>query len=235
MKHVGIVGCSHEGAALCYRTICAMGAERLGGHAHPEVSLHSYSFGDYVQYLEASDWSGVADLMVRSAEKLAAAGADFLICPDNTIHEVLPEVASRTELPWLHIAEVVRDEALQRGFSRIGLMGTRWLVDGPVYPNAFAAVGLEYLRPDAVDRATVNRIILEELVRGEFHLKSADELIGVTEHFEAAGCDAVALACTELPLVLDDSNSAVPVLDSTRLLARAAVRRATGEAVGASN
>jgi aspartate racemase len=235
VKHIGIVGCSHEGAALCYRTICAMGAQHLGGHAHPEVSLHSYSFGDYVECLEAGNWGGVADLMVGSAEKLAAAGADFLICPDNTIHEVQPEAASRTELPWLHIAEVVRDEALQRGFSRIGLMGTRWLVDGPVYPSAFSAVGLEYLRPDAADRATVNRIILEELVRGEFHLKSADELIGVTEHFEAAGCDAVVLGCTELPLVLDDSNSAVPVLDSTRLLARAAVRRATGETVGASN
>ena len=172
MKHIGIVGCSHEGAALCYRTICALGAQQLGGHAHPEVSLHSPSFGDYFECLEAGDWEGVADLMVTSAEKLAGAGADFLICPDNTIHQVLPEVARRTELPWLNIAEVVRDEAVKRGFWQIGLMGTRWLVDGPVYPDAFASAGLEYLRPEAVDRATVNRIILDELVRGQFHLKS---------------------------------------------------------------
>ena len=235
MKHIGIVGCSHEGAALCYRTICAMGAQQLGGHAHPEVSLHSPSFGDYFECLEAGDWEGVADLMVSSAEKLAGAGADFLICPDNTIHQVLPEVTRRTELPWVNIAEVVRDEAVQRGFWQIGLMGTRWLVDGPVYPEAFAAAGLEYMRPNAADRATVNRIILDELVRGEFNLKSVGELIEVTEHFAAAGCDAVVLGCTELPLVLDDSNSAVPVLDSTRLLAQAAVRRATGETVGALN
>jgi aspartate racemase len=233
VKHIGIVGCSHEGASLCYRTICATGAKQLGGHAHPEVSLHSPSFEAYVACLEGGDWSGVANLMVASAEKLQGMGADFLISPDNTIHQVLPEVARRTALPWLHIAEIVRDEAVRRGFRRIGLMGTRWLVDGPVYPDALGSAGLEYRRPDAADRATTNRIILEELVHGEFHLRSVDELISATEHFEAAGCDAVVLGCTELPLVLDDSNSAVPVLDSTRLLARAAVQRAIGETVGA--
>ncbi|MGC1380702.1 MAG: amino acid racemase [Candidatus Baltobacteraceae bacterium] len=235
MKHIGIVACSAEGAALCYRTICAAGAEQLGGHAHPEVSMHTPSFEAYVECLNAGEWSGVADLMIASAAKLADAGADFLICPDNTIHQALPDVLARTSLPWLHIADVVADEACRRRFRRVGIMGTRWLVDGPVYSDAFDARGLAYLRPEPADRDEVNRIIFDELVRGEFKPASIAYFRAVTERLKVRGCDSVVLGCTELPLVLDDANAAVAVLDSTRLLARAAVRRAIEPAIDRVN
>src|SRR5436305_718108 len=128
IKHIGIVGCSAEGAALCYRTICSEGAALLGPHAHPEVTMHTPSLADYVACLDRDDWQGVAELMLASVKKLAAIGADFAICPDNTLHQALPDVKPRSPLPWLHIAEVVADEARARGFHRIGITGTRWLV-----------------------------------------------------------------------------------------------------------
>src|SRR5438093_5555147 len=127
--HIGIVACSAEGAALCYRTLCVEGAQLLGAHAHPEISMHTPSFAEYVKFLERNDWAGVGELMLASAHKLAQIGADFLICPDNTIHQALPLVLSRSPLPWLHIAEVVAAQALDRGFKRLGITGTRWLVD----------------------------------------------------------------------------------------------------------
>src|SRR5262245_1066404 len=159
-QHIGIVACSAEGAALCYRTVCIEGPQLLGGHAHPEVSIHTPSLADYVACLERNDWAGVAKLMLASAHKLAAIGADFLICPDNTIHQALPRVVPRSPLRWLHIAEVVAEHAAGRRFRRLGLTGTRWLVDSEVYPERLAARGLAYLRPDPDERDQINRIIM---------------------------------------------------------------------------
>jgi len=226
VQHIGIVACSAEGAALCYRTICTEGARLLGPHMHPEVSMHSQSFAEYVQCLEHGDWPAVAELMLASAAKLAATGADFLICPDNTIHQALPYVEGRSPLPWLHIARVVAEEAAARGFRRVGITGTRWLVDSETYPEQLTARGLAYLRPTDVERDEMSRIIMEELVYGVFRPDAVAYFQKVIGGMKEAGCDAVALACTEIPLIIDDSNSALPTLDSTRLIALAALRRA---------
>ncbi len=233
-QHIGIVACSAEGAALCYRTICVEGAELLGPHAHPEVSLHGRSLADYTARLERGDWPGVAELMRESAEKLARAGADFLICPDNTIHNALPYLEERSPLPWLHIAEVVADEAASRGHRRLALTGTRWLVESELYPEKLAARGLAFLRPEAVECEEIDRIIMEELVYGVFKPEAIAAFQRVIGRLKDQGCDAVILGCTEIPLILDDANSPLPTLDSTRLLARAALRRAVeGAAVPA--
>jgi aspartate racemase len=226
-QHIGIVACSAEGAALCYRTICVEGSKLLGPHAHPEVSMHTPSFADYTRCIDRDDWQGVAELMLSSANKLATSGAHFLICPDNTIHQALPYVVPRSPLPWLHIAEVVADEAVARGFRRLGLTGTRWLVDSDVYPEKLAARGLECQRPNAAERDEINRIIMDELVYGVFKPEAVatfQRVIGRMQGEE--GCDAVVLGCTEIPLIMNDSNSPLPTLDSTRQLARAALRRA---------
>jgi aspartate racemase len=226
--HVGVVGCSAEGAALCYRTLCVEGAAFMGApHAHPEVSTHTHSLATYVDCLDRGDLEGVAQLMLSSAAKLAAAGASFLVCPDNTIHQAMHLVLPRSPLPWLHIAEVVAAQAAARGFRRVGVLGTRWLVDSEVYPQALAAAGLEAVKPDAQERAELGRIIMDELVRGVCNPASTALLQRTIDGLKARGCDAVVLGCTELPLVLNDGNSALPTLDSTRLLARAALRRAT--------
>ena len=218
--HIGIVACSAEGAALCYRTICIEGPQLMGAaHAHPEVSVHTHSLAEYMERIYRGDWEGVGTLMLASADKLARIGASFLICPDNTIHQALPYVTSRSPLPWLHIAEVVAAEAAARGFRRVGLTGTRWLMEGPVYPR-------ELVRPDAAERAEINRIIMDELVCGVFRPQALQYFQRVIARMKNEGCDAVILGCTELPLILNDSNCALPTLDSTRLLARAALKRA---------
>jgi len=224
--HIGIVACSAEGAALCYRTICAEGATLLGPHAHPEVSMHTHSLDRYVKCLERGDWRGVGELMLASADKLARIGADFLICPDNTIHQAFPYVAPRSPLGWLHIAEVVAAEAVARGYRRLGVLGTRWLVDSEVYPEKLAARGVGYLRPTAAERDETSRIIMDELVYGVFKPESVACYQRVIGRMKAAGCDAVVLGCTEIPLIMNDANSPLPTLDSTRLLAQAALRRA---------
>jgi aspartate racemase len=229
-QHIGIVACSAEGAALCYRTICIEGAQLLGPHDHPEVSMHTHSLAEYMKCIYRDDWQGVGDLMLSSANKLTKIGADFLICPDNTIHQALAYVEPRSPLRWLHIAEVVAAEAQERGFGRIGLTGTRYLVDSDVYPEKLVARGLEYIRPDEAERVEINRIIMDELVYGVFRPEAVTYFQRVIARMKEEGCDAVVLGCTEIPLIMSDSNSALPTLDSTRLLARAALRRAAPRA-----
>jgi aspartate racemase len=225
-QHIGIVACSAEGAALCYRTVCLEGAQHLGALDHPEVSLHNHSFARYMRSIDAGDWPGVAELMLSSAAKLARAGADFLICPDNTIHQAFPWVVRRSPLPWLHIAEVVAAAAVERGYTRLGITGTRYLVDSEVYPEKLTERGLRFERPMSQERAEINRIIFEELVCGVFKPEAVATFQRVIARMRAAGCDAVVLGCTEIPLIVNDGNSPLPTLDSTRLLARAALRRA---------
>jgi aspartate racemase len=225
-QHIGIVGCSAEGAALCYKTLCAEGARLLGPHAHPEVSMHTPSLAEYVECLDRGDLQGVGELMLASARKLAKTGADFLVCPDNTIHQALPLIEARSPLPWLHIAEVVAAEAVERGFRRLGLTGTRWLVDSEVYPEKLAARGLICVRPSDTERDDIQRIIMDELVYGVFKPEAVARFQQVIGRMKDEGCDAVILGCTEIPLIVDDTNSPLPLLDSTRLLARAALRRA---------
>ena len=230
-KHIGIVVCSAEGAALCYRTICAEGSRHLGPHAHPEVSLHTHSLAGYVACLDRGDIGGIGELMLASAFKLQAAGAEFLICPDNTIHQAMDYVTARSPLAWLHIAEVVTAEAAAKGHRRVALLGTQWLMESDVYPVRLLARGITCIRPNPAERNRLDEIIMTELVYGVFEPESIAYVEKVIARLkEAEGCDAVALACTELPLILSDTNSALPTLDSTRLLARAALTHALSEA-----
>jgi len=226
-RHIGIVGCSAEGAALCYRTICAEGEGVMGMHDHPEISMHTHSLAEYMKCIYRDDWDGVGELMLSSAHKLAKAGAELLVCPDNTIHQALGYVEPRSPLPWLHIAEVVAAQAVERGFRRVGITGTKYLVESSIYPEKLGARGLAYLRPEPAEREEINRIIFEELVRGVFEPEAVATFQGVIGRMKDAGCDSVVLGCTEIPLIMNDGNSPLPTLDSTRLLARAALERAT--------
>ena len=225
-QHIGIVGCSAEGAALCYRTICTEGAALLGPHAHPEVSMHTFSLAEYMEPIYRGEWETVGALMLASAEKLARIGADFLICPDNTIHQAMGFVAPRSPLPWLHIAEVVADEAVRRGYGRVALTGTKWLVESELYPEKLGERGLACIRPEPDEREEINRIIMDELVYGVFRPEAVAAFQRIIGRMKGEGCEGVILGCTEIPLIINDDNAPLPVLDSTRLLARAALRRA---------
>lgn len=225
-KHIGIVACSAEGAALCYRTICEGATASMGRHCHPEVSMHTRCLADYMVPTRAGDWQGVAELMLSSATKLKACGADFLICPDNTIHHAFEFVVPSSPLPWLHIAEEVTVVAKQRGFRKLGITGTKYTMEGTVYPEKLTAAGIEYVVPDAAERARIDQIIMDELVCGIFTDKSRAYFRDVIGKMSHQGCDAVVLGCTEIPLIVDDESSPLPTLDSTRILARAAIEKA---------
>ena len=231
--HIGIVGCTAEGASLCYRTICAEAPDLLGTDRHPEVSIHTPSLSEYVIHLDDGNARGVADLMLDSARKLERVGADFLICPDNTIHMAFELVEAESPLPWLHIAEEVAKEANRQGYRTLGLTGTHWLVNSDVYPSRLAPAGLAFERLDPDERERMGNIIMTRLIYGDF----SDEVVGyfqrAIESLQDRECDAVVLGCTEIPLIINDENSVLPTLDSTRLLARAALRRACGLSAGA--
>jgi aspartate racemase len=225
-QHIGIVAGSAEGAALCYRTICLEAPAVMGEHNHPEITMNSIPLARHMEHVRAGDWEGVAELLLESAHKVAKAGADFAICPDNTYHQALDYVRPRSPIPWVHIAEAVAEEAQRKGFRRLGVLGTKYLMEGPVYPGALEGFGIEREIPDAPDRERINDIIFKELVNGLFPEASRLYFNEVSGKLKERGCDAVVLGCTEIPLIVRPDDTPLPTLDSTRLLARAALRRA---------
>lgn len=226
MKHIGIAACSAEGAALCYQTICREALVLVGKNDHPRITLDSIAMARWLPAFDAGDYAGVAGFLLESARLLAAAGADFAICPDNSAHLAWDHVQAATPLPWLHIARVVGEEASRRGFRRVGILGTRYTMAGPVYSKSLGALGIEAVVPEAADFETVDRIIFAELVDGVFTDRSRETYNRVIARLGERGCDAVALACTEIPLLVRPGDSPLPTLDSTRLLARAALMEA---------
>jgi aspartate racemase len=222
-KHIGIVGCSAEGAALCYRTICEESGRYMGEHFHPEVSMHTHSLGDYMVPIRDGDWKQVGKLMLSSTEKLAKSGADFAICPDNTIHEAFSFISDKSPLPWLHIAEVVAKKAVDIEVKTCVVLGTKYLMEGPVYPTALEKFGLKYLIPSKTDREKIDSIIFNELVHGRFSEINRLYFNEVIQELKNEGGEAAILGCTEIPLLVDPDDCPLPTLDSTRLLARTAI------------
>jgi aspartate racemase len=228
MKHLGILAHSAEGAALCFRAFCQEGFRELGPHEHPDVTLDCIALARSMPAWDAGDHAAVRAILAESLERLARAGAEFFICPDNTAHMALEDAGDALALPGLHIAEVVADRAAVDGRKRVGVLGTRYTMDGPLYPRALGARGIAAEVPDVADRHLINTIIFEELVNGLFKLESREAYVRIIEGLAARGCDAVALVCTEIPLLITPDLSPLPTLDSTRLLARAAFEAAVG-------
>jgi len=228
-QHIGIVAVSAEGAALCYRTICAAGAGVFGRYGHPEVSLHTYPLADYMRHLEAGDWQEAGAMLLASADKLRRAGAQVLICPDNTVHQALDLVRDRSPLPWLHIAEEVGKAAERRGFRRLLILGTKYLMEGPVYPVKLRPLGIESDVPPPAQRQQIDTFIFDELVPGHLRDSTRAAFSEIIAGGRRRGHDAVVLGCTEIPLLIGEADSPLPVLDSTRILAQAALREAAME------
>ena len=225
-KHIGIVAGSAEGAALCYRTICLEAPAIMGEHNHPEITMNSVPMADYMPHIRANDWEQVATLLAASAHKVTQAGADFAICPDNTYHQAFKYLMPQSPIQWLHIAGAVAEEAHRSRYGRLGILGTKYLMEGTVYPEALEQFNIASEMPNEAEREKINEIIFKELVNGVFPEISRLYFNEVAERFKARGCDAVVLGCTEIPLIVRPDDTPLPTLDSTRLLARAALRRA---------
>jgi aspartate racemase len=230
-KHIGIVAVSYEGAALCYQSICAEAASVMGEHHHPEITMHTFPLADYLRFVSRLDWEGVAGLLLESVEKVARCGADFAICTANTAHEAFAFMRPRSPIPWLHIVEVVADEAASRGLSKLGILGTKFLMEGKVYGEVLSGRGIRAVTPEANERERVNTLIFEELVKGTLKSSTREYFRGAVGELARAGCDGVVMACTEIPLILRPEDVEVPLLDSTRLLARAALEESLGQSI----
>ncbi len=227
-KHIGIVAVSYEGAALCYQSICSEAASVMGEHNHPQITMHSFPLADYMRFASRLDWEGTARLLLKSVEKVARAGADFAICPANTAHEAFELMRPRSPIPWLHIVEVVAEAAAGRGCSKLGILGTKFLMEGKVYGEVLSSRGIGAVIPEAEQRERINTLIFEELVKGTLKSSTREYFRGVVAALASAGCDGVVMGCTEIPLILRPEDVEVPLLDSTRLLARAALEEALG-------
>ena len=228
MKHIGILAHSYEGAALCYRTVCLEGIARLGPHFHPEITLTGIAMHHMMEAYDRDDHATTRAMFQHDIGKLAAAGADFFVLPDNTAHIAL-ELPGDFALPCLHIGEEVAGEAAHLGYRKVGILGTKWTMTGPVYPGALGRRRIAWEIPDEVDRQLINEVIFDELCLGIFTDQSREAYVKIIEKLASRGCDAVALVCTEIPLLVTPDVSPLPTLDSTRLQAAAAVETALGE------
>ena len=229
MNHIGILAHSFEGATLCFRTMCLDGVKRLGPHMHPEITMTCSPMALVLDAWDRGDNEQLRTFFMEDARKLAAAGCDFFVCPDNTAHIALESEGNPFPVPGLHIGEVVAEQARRDGRKKVGILGTRFTMAGPVYPGALGRRDIGWAVPDEADRKIVDDIIFDELCLGLFRDESRAAYVRIIEKLADEGCDAVALVCTEIPLLITDAVSPLPILDSTRLLARAAVAVAVGE------
>lgn len=229
MKHIGILAHSFEGATLCYRTMCLEGVARLGAHRHPEITLTGVAMDHMLGAWDRGDLPALRAMFMEDMAKLAAAGCDFFVCPDNTAHMALESDGDPFPIPCLHIGEVVAGAAAQAGYRKVGILGTNWTMDGPVYPGALGRRGIGHAVPDKADRDIVHAIIMDELCLGVIRDEARAEYVRIIGGLADDGCDSVALVCTEIPLLIGPGDSPLPSLDSTRLLAKAAVAAAIGE------
>ncbi len=227
--HIGILAHSAEGATLCYRTLWLEGIARMGPHNHPEITLTGTAMHEAMAAWESGDHGKVRALFLADSARLAAAGADFFVLPDNTAHIALEAPGEPFPIPCLHIGEVVAGQAARDGRRKVGILGTAWTMTGPVYPGALGRRGIAWEIPDEADRATIHRVIMDELCLGIFSEDSRAAYVEIIGRLAERGCDAVALVCTEIPLLIGAEDSPLPILDSTRMLARAAVDVALGE------
>lgn len=225
-KHIGIVSVNYEGTSLCYKSICEHAAEIMGEYNHPQITIHSFPLAEYMRFITRRDWEGVGGLLLDSAGRVARAGADFAICPANTAHEAFEFVLPRSPIPWLHIVEVVAEAAVRKGVSRLGVLGTKPLMEGRVYRDILSERDIETVIPDVAQREEINQLIFDELVKGVLRSSTRDYFCGIVSELASSGCDGVVMGCTEIPLILRQDDVDLPLLDSTRLLAKAALKEA---------
>jgi len=226
VKTIGIVAHSIEGATLCFLTACREGAVALGDFMHPTIVMSAVPMALSVPGWESGDHQTVAKHLREGVQRVADAGADFFICPDNTAHIVLESIIDDLPIPGLHIADVVCHDITSHGWESVGLLGTRWTMAGPVYARALERRGLDKLLPEDDRQDRVHQTIFDELCNGIFSEATTEFYIETIARLRSSGAECVILGCTEIPLIIRPENSPLPILDSTRLLARYAVREA---------
>lgn len=202
---------------------------QLGPHMHPRIVMSAVPMALSMPGWESNDYSAVGKFLAEGVQMVADAGADFFVCPDNTAHIVLEQIVDDLPIPGLHIADVVCHDLSKQGWKRVGLLGTRWTMTGPVYNAALKKRGLERMIPDDATMTVLDRAIFDELCLGVFNASTTDRYLGAIDDLKSRGAECVILGCTEIPLIVTPENSSLPTFDSTRLLAQYAILEAVSE------
>lgn len=229
MKTIGLIGgMSWESSAQYYAIINRTVRDRLGGSHSAKILMHSLDFGEIERLQHDGDWSSLTVQMVNVAKRIQAGGADFVLICSNTMHLMADAMAAEIDIPLLHVVDQTSAAIVKAGLKRVGLLGTAFTMERPFYRDRLAAAGLEVLIPSDADRRDVHRVIYEELVAGKFEPVSRQIYREVIARLVERGAQAIVLGCTEIMLLVDQSDSAVPLFDTTSLHALAAVDLALG-------
>jgi aspartate racemase len=223
-KRIGILGgMSPESTVEYYQYITRTYTERLGSYGYPEIIIYSVSFQPYVDWPKNGRWDLVAQGLSEAAQKLEAAGADFILIATNTMHLVFDEVQAGVNVPMLSLLDAVGEAILARGIERVGLLGTKFTMEKTFYQDALARKNITVLVPDADDRAYVNNVIYDELVTGQIRDESRTGFVAVIKKLAGRGAEGVILGCTEIPLLVSEADVGIPLFDTTAIHAEAAL------------
>lgn len=228
-KHIGIAAVSPEGSSLCYREIFRLSSRIMGNDGHPRMTLHNEPFDSYLQAALKSDWHKVGELLRRTADVLAAAGAEFCISPDNLMQNGVHLAEVGSKIPWLNMTDAVAEAVARDQRKRVGLIGTKLVTYGSSYQTHLGMKGVELFVPTEEQASEIDAIIFRELVKGVVRPASRQRMIEVICSLADRGCEGVILGCTEAPLVVTAETAPLPVYDSTTVLAEAALRYSTSK------
>ncbi len=224
-KRIGILGgLSPESTVTYYEYITRTYTERFGDYGYPEILVYSVCFQRYVDWGNSGRWNEIAQDMINAARALERAGADFGIIATNTMHIAFDEVQAAVKMPFLHLIDATAEAVNARGLSRVGLLGTRFTMSEPFYRDRLAANGVTALIPDAPEREAIDRAIYEELVRGVIVDATRERFVDIIEKLRAQGAEGVILGCTEIPLLISDEDSSLPMFNTTLIHAEKALQ-----------
>ena len=224
MKTIGLLGgMSWQSSAEYYRLINEAIQARLGGLNNGRTLMFTVNFQEIEPLMRAGDWDGVAAIVSDAARKLEAGGADFILLCTNTIHKVAPAIEAAISVPFVHMVDVTADAVKRQGFHTVGLLGTSFTMEQEFYRARLESHGLSVLIPPASARADVHRIIFEELCFGQVRDESRRQYQAVIDELRDRGAQGVILGCTEIGLLIQPEDSSLPVFDTTRIHAEAAV------------
>lgn len=229
MKTIGLLGgMSWESTQIYYRLLNEGIREQLGGYHSAKCLLYSFDFAEIEARQHAGDWDGAAQMLIDAARRLETAGADFIVIGTNTMHRLYDQVQAGVKIPVVHIADPTAEALKSAGVRRVGLLGTMYTMTGDFYRGRLEQHGLEVITPEATDRERIHQVIYDELVQGVINAAARTDYVATIGRLANAGAEAVILGCTEICMLIDATNSPLPVFDTTTLHAQAAVRLALG-------
>jgi aspartate racemase len=223
MKTIGIAAVTAEGASSCYKSIVTLAGQRLGFNQHPEITLDNPPFANILAAQKREDWTEVARILTDSVNKLASIGAEVAIIPANSVHYAFDNIESNARIPLLSIVEITADECVKQGYKKVAVLGVGQTMTGGLYDEPLKSRGVESLQLPKDQQEALNTIIYNELVQGEIVPQSVTKIINICSGLKGEGCEAVLLACTELPMVINRENAPLSYIDTTFLLAQKAV------------